>query len=81
MKNILGKTLTKKEAISTDGKEIGKVIDAYFENDGKIESLLVKPDQEIGPIKDYLNDRGLITIPFEDVRAIGEFVVVRFPPK
>ena len=81
MKNILGKTLTNKKAISTEGKELGEVIDAYFEDNGTIESLLVKPDREISEVKEYLNDRGLITIPYEDVKAVGEFVVTKFPPE
>lgn len=81
MKNILGKTLTSKKAISTDGKELGEVIDAYFEDNGTIESLLVKPDRSMREIDEYLNDRGLITIPYEDIKAIGEFVVARFPPE
>ncbi len=81
MKNVLGRNLRKKKAISTEGKELGKVEDAYFEEDGRVESVIIQPHRALTGVEEYLNDRGFLIVSFENIKAIGEYVVINFPPE
>ncbi len=79
MKPVLGKNLRGKKAVSTTGVELGEVIDAYFELGGSLISLVIKPEEGVKEVRDYLDSNGLLNIPFEDVKAISKYVVVNFP--
>lgn len=81
MKNVLGKNLVKKKAVSTNGRELGEVKDAFFENDGRIESVVIRPDRTSREMEEYINSEGLLMVSFENVQAIGEYVIVNFPPE
>lgn len=81
MKNILGRNIVKKRAISTNGKELGRVRNAYFEDNGKIDSLIINPHRALRGVEDYLNSEGLLIVSYDNVRAVGEYVVLNFPPE
>lgn len=81
MKNVLGRNLRKKKAISSEGKELGKIEDAYFEDKGRMESIVIQPHRALKGIEEYLNDKGLLIVSFENIKAIGEYVVINFPPE
>ena len=79
-KPVLGKNLKEKRVISTNGLEIGYVLDAEFDlGEARLSSILVKPDHETKEIKEYINENHIIKIPFESVSAIGRHVIVKFP--
>ncbi len=79
MKQVLGKKIRKKKAITSQGKELGKITDAYFENNGRVDSLLIKPEAIPPKAKEYTNQAGNLVIPFQHVEAVGEYVVINFP--
>ena len=79
VKPILGKHLLQKKVVSSSGLELGEVLDVYFEMDGTLSNLIVKPDHELKEIKDQLNKHGLLDIPFSEVKAVGRYVIVNFP--
>lgn len=81
MKNVLGRNLVEKKAVSSNGKELGEVKDAFFEGDGRIESVVIKPDRSFKGMEEYINSEGLLIISFENVEAVGEYVIVNFPPE
>lgn len=81
MKNILGTNIVNKKVVSTKGKELGEVKDAYFEDDGRIDSLVLIPHRALTGVDEYLNERGLLIVSYENVKAVGEYVVMDFPPE
>ena len=78
-KPILGKHLLQKKVVSSSGLELGEVLDIYFQTDGTLSNLIVKPDHEMKELKDHLNKHGLLDIPFSEVKAVGRYVIVNFP--
>lgn len=78
-KPVLGKKLSGKKVVSANGLELGVLMDAYFELDGSIVSLIVKPEHETKEIKNHVDKDGLLNVPYNDVKAIGKYVVVNFP--
>ncbi|MBI1974095.1 PRC-barrel domain-containing protein [Candidatus Micrarchaeota archaeon] len=80
-KTILGKNLRGRKVVSKNGSELGFVVDAYFDNSGKINSLMVQPEREDREFKDHLDKNGFIPVPYESVRAIGKYVIVDFPTR
>ncbi len=79
MKPVLGKRLKGRKVVSNSGLELGHVMDATFETDGKIINLVVQPVHETKEIQEYINSNHLMDIPYESVKAIGRYVVVEFP--
>jgi len=79
MKPVLGKSLRGKKTVSVSGLELGHVMDAYFDVDGKMLSLIVKPERATKETRDHIDRDGLMTVPFADVKAIGRYVIVDFP--
>ncbi|PIN95808.1 hypothetical protein COU39_03925, partial [Candidatus Micrarchaeota archaeon CG10_big_fil_rev_8_21_14_0_10_60_32] len=47
VKYVIAKQLAGKKIITTDGEEIGRVIDLYFNtSSGKLESVLLEPNPD-----------------------------------
>ena len=78
VKYAIAKQLAGKRIITTDGEELGRVIDFFMnELSGKIERVIVEPnpdsslaqraDQEAG---------GMITIPYSSVLDVKDVMVV-----
>jgi sporulation protein YlmC with PRC-barrel domain len=78
-KPVLGKNLRDKKVVSASGLDLGTVADAFYETGGKLVSILVKPERELKEIRDHLDKDGFLEVPFEEVKAIGRYVVVNFP--
>lgn len=78
-KPVLGRNLREKKVVSSSGLELGRLLDLYFEDGGKIASLVVRPERETREVKDHLDRSGLLILPYESVRAMGRYVIVEFP--
>jgi sporulation protein YlmC with PRC-barrel domain len=79
MKPVLGKNIKGRKVVSSGGLEIGQVLDVFFETNGKITYLSVKPDHEIKELREHLDRSNLVSVPYESVRAIGRYVIIDFP--
>jgi sporulation protein YlmC with PRC-barrel domain len=79
MKPVLGKNIKGRKVVSSGGLEIGQVLDVFFETNGKITHLSVKPDHEIKELREHLDRSNLVSVPYESVRAIGRYVIIDFP--
>ncbi|MEM4222051.1 MAG: PRC-barrel domain-containing protein [archaeon] len=78
MNIVTGKSLIGKTVVSTTGMDLGVVEDLDFELGGAISALLVRVDQVSRDLENYVED-DLLRIPFENVRAVGKYIVVNFP--
>jgi len=79
---VVARQLGGKRAITTTGKEIGRLDDIVVdETTGEMESIVVEPDAETADDvrfpKDGQND---FVIPFKAVRAISDVIVVEEAP-
>jgi sporulation protein YlmC with PRC-barrel domain len=79
MKPVLGKNIKGRKVVSSGGLEIGQVLDVFFETNGKITHLSVKPDHEVKELREHLDKSNLVSVPYESVRAIGRYVIIDFP--
>ncbi len=79
MKPVLGKNIKGRKVVSSGGLEIGQVLDVFFETNGKITHLSVKPDHEVKELREHLDRSNLVSVPYESVRAIGRYVIIDFP--
>ena len=79
MAQMLGQTILGKKVVSQTGVEIGRVFDLDFEVDGTVTFLIVKPDPKNTDMGAYVNSNNLLEIPYSEVKAVGEYVVVDFP--
>ena len=79
MKPVLGKNIKGRKVVSSGGLEIGQVLDVFFETNGKITHLSVKPDHEVKELREHLDRSKLVSVPYESVRAIGRYVIIDFP--
>ncbi len=77
MATVLGSRINGRKVVTTNGTELGTLVDAYFEDGGKIASVLVKP-MRVTPEMNLTKDK-LLEIPYRDVRAFGKYVLVDFP--
>lgn len=68
--------IRKKRVMSTDGKIIGQIKNITFDSvTGQLQNLLVRPDQTFDATG-YKLDGDAITLPFEAVKDITDFIVV-----
>lgn len=79
MKPVLGKNIKGRKVVSSSGLEIGEVLDVYFENGGRISHISVKPERETKEIREHLDRSNLVSVPYQNVRAIGRYVIIDFP--
>lgn len=78
VKYAVAKQLAGKKIITTDGEDLGRIIDLYFnELTGKIESVLVEPNPDSSlALKAKKEGDGLITIPYAAVLDVKDVMVV-----
>jgi len=81
MKPVLGKNINGKKVVSSGGLELGELLDLYFEDSGKLTHISVKPERDTKEIREHLDRSGLLSVPYESVRAVGRYVIVDFPFK
>ena len=78
VKYVIAKQLAGKRIITTDGEDLGRVIDIYFnEMTGKLESVLVEPNPDsILAARAKKEGGGLITVPYASVLNVRDVMVV-----
>jgi len=78
VKYAVAKQLAGKRIITTDGEDLGRVIDLYFnELTGKIESVLLEPNPDSTlAARARREGGGLITIPYSAVLDVKDVMVV-----
>lgn len=78
MKYAIAKQLAGKRIITTDGEELGRVIDLYVnELTGKIESVLIEPNPDSSiAAKAKQEGGGMITVPYSSVLDIKDVMVI-----
>ena len=78
VKFAIAKQLAGKRIITTDGEELGRVIDLYMnEITGKIESVVIEPNPEsslAGRAKK--EGSGLVTLPYSSVLDVKDVMVM-----
>ena len=78
VKYAIAKQLAGKRIITTDGEELGRVVDLYFnELSGKLESVLVDPNPDSSlALRVKREGGGMITIPYTSVLDVKDVMVV-----
>ena len=78
VKYAIAKQLAGKRIITTDGEELGRVIDLYMnQHTGKLESVLVEPNPDSSyAARAKKEGSGLITVPYAAVLDIKDVMVV-----
>ena len=75
VKYAIAKQLAGKRIITTDGEELGRVVDLLInELNGKIESVIVEPNPDNQMAAKA--DSGVITIPYSAVLDVKDVMVV-----
>ncbi|OIO26765.1 hypothetical protein AUJ16_04685 [Candidatus Micrarchaeota archaeon CG1_02_60_51] len=78
VKYVIAKQLAGKKIITTDGEEIGRVIDLYFNtSSGKLESVLLEPNPDSSMATRAKREMGgNVTIPYAAVLDVKDVMVV-----
>ncbi len=77
MKLVIAKQLGGKNVISSDGEELGKLVDLYIEEGtGKISYLMIDPNADSVTVRQLKSEDGLALIPYSAVLAIRDFIIV-----
>lgn len=78
VKYAIAKQLAGKRIITTDGEELGRVVDLYVnELTGKIESVLIEPNPDSSlAVKGHKEAGGLATVPYSAVLDVKDVMVV-----
>ena len=77
VKFAIAKQLAGKRIITTDGEELGRVLDLYInELSGKIESVLIEPNPD-STLAQRLGDKGVeAMLPYSSVLDVKDVMVV-----
>jgi len=75
---VVARQLGGKRAITTTGKEIGRLDDIIVDEvSGEMEAIVVEPDAETADDVRFQKDaQGDFVIPFKAIRAISDVIVV-----
>lgn len=78
MKYAIAKQLAGKRIITTDGEDIGRVVDLYLnELSGKIESVLLEPNPDSSlATKAKREMGGMVTVPYSAVMDVKDVMIV-----
>ena len=78
VKYAIAKQLAGKRIITTDGEELGRIIDLFMnELTGKIERVLIEPDPDSTLASRAEGESGgMITIPYSSVLDVKDVMVV-----
>ncbi len=78
VKFAIAKQLAGKRVITTDGEELGRIVDLYLsELTGKLESVLVEPNPDSTlAVRAKREGAGMITIPYSAVLDVKDVMVV-----
>ncbi len=78
VKYAIAKQLAGKRIITTDGEELGRIIDLYInELSGKIESVLIEPNPDSTlAVRAKKEGSGLVTVPYSSVLDVKDVMVL-----
>lgn len=78
VKFAIAKQLAGKRIITTDGEELGRVIDLYMnELTGKVESVVVEPNPESSlAARAKKEGSGLLSLPYASVLDVKDVMVI-----
>ncbi len=78
VKYAVAKQLAGKRIITTDGEELGRVVDLYLnEANGKLESVLVEPNPDSSlALRMKKEGAGMVTIPYTSVLDVKDVMIV-----
>lgn len=78
VKFAIAKQLAGKRVITTDGEELGRVVDLYLsEMTGKLESVLIEPNPDSSlALRAKKEGAGLVTLPYASVLDVKDVMVV-----
>ena len=78
VKFAIARQLSGKKVITTDGEELGRVIDFYINGvTGKIDSVLIEPNPDSSlATKAKREGGGFVTIPYAAVMDVKDVMVV-----
>lgn len=77
VKFAIAKQLAGKRIITTDGEELGRVLDLYVnELNGKIESVLIEPNPDSSIAQRMNAEAGEVTLPYSSVLDVKDVMVV-----
>ncbi len=77
VKYIIAEQLVGKEVVTNDGFDLGKFIDAEVnEVNGKLSGLVVEPNVDSDLVNKLSVKGGRITVPYANVLAVNDFIVV-----
>jgi len=76
-KFVIAKQLAGKKLITSDGEEVGKLVDMYIsEITGKIESLIIEPNVDNPTARRLKKEEGMILIPYASVLAVSDHIIL-----
>jgi len=77
VKFAIAKQLAGKRIITTDGEEIGRVVDLYVnELTGKLESVVIEPNPDSSLARSKQEGGAVITMPYSAVLDVKDVMVV-----
>jgi len=78
VKYVIAKQLAGKRIITTDGEELGRIVDLFLnEVNGKIEKVLIEPNPDSSLAMHAAKDAGgMMTIPYSSVLDVKDVMVV-----
>jgi sporulation protein YlmC with PRC-barrel domain len=77
VKYIIAEQLVGKEVVTNDGFDLGKFIDAEVnEVNGKLSGLIVEPNVDSELVNKLSVKGGRLTVPYSNVLAVNDFIVV-----
>ncbi|MFH1751006.1 MAG: PRC-barrel domain-containing protein [Candidatus Micrarchaeota archaeon] len=78
VKFAIAKQLAGKRVITTDGEELGRVVDLYLsELSGKLESVMIEPNPDSSlALRAKREGAGIVTIPYSAVLDVKDVMVV-----
>lgn len=78
VKYVIAKQLAGKRIITTDGEELGRVVDLFMnETSGKIDKVLVEPNPDSSlATRAEKEAGGLVIIPYSSVLDVKDVMVV-----
>ncbi|MBI4360248.1 PRC-barrel domain-containing protein [Candidatus Micrarchaeota archaeon] len=78
VKYAIAKQLAGKRVITTDGEELGRVIDLYLDEvTGKLESVSIEPNPDSSFAARAQHDAdGLVSVPYSSVLDVKDVMVV-----
>ncbi len=75
-KYAIAKQLAGKRIITTDGEELGRIVDLYVnELNGKLDSVIVEPNPD-SSMAMKAGPEGVVTIPYSAVLDVKDVMVV-----